>query len=210
MYVLLLSIGYSAFQNSSIVQDIGSLVKAQKDIRVTNVLVKSPVGNAVSSYDEYESRSISSLLTLPAANSTLTYEVEITNFGNVEMVLSQLSGLPSNLKYTLNPNNYKLGELICDDNDDDKCTLAAKKTIDITIGYVDSASFDSSNTTYQIELDFTFTPFNKVAQIGTRPYSSLQAAIDKVPNDGTATTVTLLQNTSEVIIIESTKNVVLN
>lgn len=207
--VLLLSIGYSAFQNTGVVHDASATVQAQKDIRITGVVATNPVNGATSGYEEYENRSISSSLTLPSANSTMTYQVQITNFGNVEMVLSALSGLPSNLKYTLDPNNYKLGDMLCDDNDDDHCTLAAQKTVNITIGY-DTNGYDSSNTTYVIDLEFTFSEFNKVARIGSKPYSSLQAALDKVPTDGTATTVVLLKNTSESVEIDSGQNVILD
>ncbi len=208
-FVIVMTLGYSAFQETGLVTDIGAAVQVQKDIRITGVIVTNPVGGAVSNYEDYNTDSISTSLTLPSSNSKITYAVEVTNFGNVEMALTALSGLPSNLKYTLDNNNYKLNDMICDDNDDDQCTLGAKKTINITSGY-DTGGYSAGNTTYTFGLTFTFEPFDKVAQVGTKYFQTLQAAIDKVPTDGTATTVTLLKNTSEAITISQGKNVVLN
>lgn len=204
-----MSIGFSAFAETGLVKSPSAKVRAQKDIRVTGVTVASPISGATSNYEEYTTNTMSSAINLPSANSKLTYKVEVTNFGNIEMYLKEITGLPSNLKFTLNNNNYKFGQMICDDNDSTKCTLAAKKTIDITISYKDSASYDSSNTTFPFTLDFTFVPFNKVAQIGDKYYQTLQEAINTVPT-GAETTVILLQNTSEVISITSGKNIVLN
>ena len=208
-FVMFMTLGFAALQETGLVTDIGATVRAQNDIRVTGVTVTNPVSGAVSNYEDFTSTSISSTIQLPNRYSKLTYAVEVTNLGNTEMVLKELTGLPSNLKYTLNANNYKLNEMICDDNDPDKCTLGAKKTINITIEYASNA-YDSSNTTFPFELDFVFAPFDKVAQVGNKYFQSLHEAIAVVPTDGTPTTVILLKNTSDSITIAQGKNVVLN
>lgn len=208
-FVIFMTLGFAAFQETGLVTDIGATVRAQADIRITGVTVMNPVSGAISNYENFTSTSVSSTIQLPNRYSKLTYAVEVTNFGNVEMVLKQLTGLPSNLKYTLNANNYKLNEMICDDNDPDDCTLGAKKTINITIEY-ESNAYDSSNTTFPFELDFVFEPFDKVAQVGSKYFQSLHEAIAVVPTDGTPTTVILLKNTSDSITIAQGKNVILN
>ena len=208
-FVIFMTLGFAALQETGLVTDIGATVRAQADIRITGVTVMNPVSGAISNYENFTSTSVSSTIQLPNRYSKLTYAVEVTNFGNVEMVLKQLTGLPSNLKYTLNANNYKLNEMICDDNDPDDCTLGAKKTINITIEY-ESNAYDSSNTTFPFELDFVFEPFDKVAQVGSKYFQSLHEAIAVVPTDGTPTTVILLKNTSDSITIAQGKNVILN
>ena len=204
-----LTIGFSAFQSTGIIKDIGATVRVQKNIRITGVSVMNPVSEGVSNYEDYNVESITSGLSLPNANSKITYKVEITNFGNAEMMLTEISGLPSNLKYTIDEENYRLNELICDDNDDTKCTLGAKKTLYVTVGYKNSASYDSSTTTYPISMVFTFESTDKVAEVNGIYYDTLQEAITKgVPKDNTETTVRLLKNTSEAITVAQKQNII--
>ena len=209
LVVSFMTLGYSAFQQTGLITDTGATIHAEKNIRVTGVLVRNPQNGAISNYEEYDSTSVSTTLQLPNANSTITYQVEVTNFGNVEMAIQAISGLPSNLIYTINQNEYKLNAMVCDDVDNSQCTLGAQKKINIVISY-DTNGYDANNTTYTFPIEFTFAPFNKVAQIGSKYYSSLQAAFDEVPTNGTQTTVTLLQDTSEATSILSTQNVNLN
>ena len=205
--ILGMTIGFSAFSDAGLISNIGATIKSQKDIRITGVVATNPVSGAISNYVEYSADSISSSLQLPNANSKMTYEVDVTNFGNVEMVLKSLYGLPSNLKYTVN--NYTMNSMICDDIDNTKCTLGAKKMISITIGYVNSSSYDSSSTTYPFVLEFEFVPFNRVAQVGSNYFQSLGEAINSVSTSN-PTTVILLQDTSEAVIIPSGKNIILD
>ena len=204
-----LTIGFSAFQSTGIIKDIGATVRVQKNIRITGVSVMNPVSEGVSNYEDYNVESITSGLSLPNANSKITYKVEITNFGNAEMILTEISGLPDNLKYTIAEENYRLNELICDDNDSTKCTLGAKKTLYVTVGYKNSASYDSSTTTYPISMVFTFESTDKVAEVNGIYYDTLQEAITKgVPKDNTETTVRLLKNTSEAITVAQKQNII--
>ena len=208
LVLITLTIGFSAFQKTGIIQDIGSTVRVQKNIRITGVSVMNPVSGGVSNYEDYNVDNITSGLSLPNANSKITYKVEVTNFGNAEMMLTEISGLPSNLKYTIDEENYTLNELICDDNDSTKCTLGAKKTLYITVGYKDSASYDSGTTTYPISMVFTFESNDKVAEVNGIYYDTLQEAITKgVPKNNTETTVRLLKNTSEAITVAQNQNI---
>ena len=209
LVVSFMTLGYSAFHQTGLITDTGATVHAERDIRVTGVTVTNPVSGALSNYEEYEPTSISTALQLPNSDSKMTYEVEITNFGNIEMGLHSISGLPNNLKYSLDPTNYKLDEMICDDLDDTHCTLAAVKKVYITIEY-DTNGYNANNTTYTFQLEFTFTQFDKVAQIGQKYYSSLQDALDKVPKDGTQTTVILLKNRSESVKTYAGQDITLN
>lgn len=49
---------------------------------------------------------------LPNANSSVTYAIDVTNVGNVEMEILDITGLPDNLKYSIS--NYNLKDKLCD------------------------------------------------------------------------------------------------
>ncbi len=151
--VLMLSIGFSALQNTLEINDINATVKPEFDIRITDISIDSSTGNAISSHEEYNVKTITSGINLPNSNSSITYDVEITNIGNVEMGILNITGLPSNLTYTLS--DYNLKDILCDDNNQTMCKLGSVSTIKITIGYAQNG-YNSSNTNYSIALNFSF------------------------------------------------------
>ena len=83
--ILFLTIGFAAFQNSLAINDIGATVRLQEDIRVTSVFALNSTSSASSNYEDYSVHNVYSMVNLPNSDSEITYEVEITNFGNVEM-----------------------------------------------------------------------------------------------------------------------------
>ena len=153
MGILFLTIGFAAFQNTLAINNLGATVRLQEDIRVTAVNSMNSVSDAYSSYEDYNVSAITSDLVLPNSDSKITYKVEVTNFGNTEMGILNITGLPSNLTYTLD--NYTMKDKLCDDNDNTKCTLNSVSTLFITIGYADGG-YDSSSTNYQMNLNFDF------------------------------------------------------
>ena len=176
LVVLSLSIGYSAFNSVLHVSEASAVVRAQADIRVTGINVNSSSNGGLSNSEDYNVKSISTSAYLPNQNSTVTYTVEVTNFGNVRMEILDIFNLPSNLTYSID--NYTLDTLICDDNNTNKCTLGAVKTFTITIGYKDNG-FDSSNTNYDLNIGFDFEEYN---------YYDL--TINSTPNDADITLTT--------------------
>ncbi|MBR2833122.1 MAG: InlB B-repeat-containing protein [Bacilli bacterium] len=203
--ILGLTIGYAAFHASLDINDISALVRVERDMRVTSISANTPTSGAVSHWEDYNVSSISSSVTLPNSDSTITYDVAITNIGNIEGGISQINGLPNNLTYSIS--NYTLNTILCDDNDSTKCKLGSVTTLHITIGYAPGA-YDSSNTEFVLGMDFTFYFLDAVAKIGNTYYDTLQEAVDAVPTDGTATTVILLKDTSELITVSLGQNVV--
>ena len=147
-----LTIGYSAFTNNLNIDTILAYFRAEADIRITNISLDKFENNAISQYEEYGVDGISSEITLPAANSTITYKIDVTNFGGVKMVLSKINGLPDNLMYTID--NYELDHIICDD--DNKCMLGITKPLLLTIKYKD-AGYNVEDTTYNLNLNFDFS-----------------------------------------------------
>ena len=152
--ILFLTIGYSAFNTDLEIGDILSYYKSNSDIKITNISVDSVENNGLSEGELYDNSHINVSVSLPDENSTITYLVDVTNFGGTYMVISKLDGLPSNLTYELN--NYTLNKVICDDNNE--CVLGITKQLLLTIKYT-SSGYDSTNTNYNLNIEFTFKEF---------------------------------------------------
>ena len=206
--IVFLTIGFSDSTIYGNIDNIGAKIKVQRDIRITEVSINHVTNNAVSNWETENVKTISAGISLPNSNSTVTYNVKIMNIGNMEAVIANITGLPSNLTYTLD--NYDLNDVLCDDNDATQCKLGSVSTVAITIKYAPNG-YNSNNTDYNVALDFTFGyTVDSVAKIGDNYYNSLQAAINAVPTDKTETTIILLKNTSETVSMIDGKNIVLN
>ena len=96
-----LSIGFSAFESNVVVGDIAATVRVQENIRITAFNYYSATSSATASSNDYAEELLISDISLPNADSTITYQVTVTNYGNEEMGIYELSGLPSNLTYEL-------------------------------------------------------------------------------------------------------------
>ncbi len=158
---LLISVGYSAFNTKLNVKDIKAVVRVEKDVRVTNVTAQGNNGG-ISNWEDYNVSNISGSVRLPNANSTVTYKVEITNIGNVEVGIFKYIAevLPADLTYaTIFPEKSK----ICDNLSTIKCTMGAKRTIDIVIKYKDG-KYNAATATkdYTFNLGFDFRTYHKI------------------------------------------------
>ena len=206
--VLFLTVGYSDYFTELNIDGIAAIVRIQRDIRISDISVSGSSSDAITHWEDYNISTISGGISLPNADSTVTYNVQVTNVGNMEAAISEISGLPSNLKYTLN--NYNLNDMMCDDNDSTSCKLGSTKTISITIGYAPNG-YNSGSIDYTIALDFEFSYMvDSVAMIGNKFYDTLQLAVNDVPTTGDLTTIKLLNNTSEIITIAQGKNIALD
>ena len=159
--VILLSIGYSAFGTNMNITGTFVDVRVEADIRVTDVSVSDYTNQAVSYYENYNVSNISSTINLPNADSSITYKVKVTNFGNTEMGIRSITGLPSNLDYEIS--GYTLQDRICDANN--QCKLGISKEFYITVKYK-SGGYNSSSTNYALTLNFDFQPFYTVIYEG--------------------------------------------
>ena len=166
LVILALTIGFSAYQ-ANLVIDATAQVRIQKDIRITGVVASNTSYDGISNWEDYNVSNISSSITLPSSNSTVTYRVTIKNIGNIEAGILKITGLPENLKYTLS--NYNLEDPLCDDNDSTKCKLGSTTTLDITVGYKENG-YNSSETTHVFNMDFSFFYFGAIARIGDEFY----------------------------------------
>ena len=205
--IIFFTVGYAALSTDFDISNLSAIVRVSKDIRINAVTLDNVTSSASTNWEEYNVNSILAGINLPNSDSTVTYNVRITNIGNVEATISDITGLPSNLEYTLN--NYTLKDMLCDDIDNTKCTLGSNSTISITIGYKENG-YDSTNTTYSLKVDFAFNYMtDAIAKIGNKYYDSLVSAVAAVPTN-TETTILLLNNTNENVIIPNNKNIILN
>lgn len=124
---------------------------------VRPVITMPTTTSSLSNYAEHENDNISMGIVLPYEDSTITYDVTLTNLGNVEMGIFDITGLPDNLEYSIL--GYDLKDKICDSSN--KCKLGANETISITIKYKEGG-YDYSNITHNVMLDFEFQPFYSV------------------------------------------------
>ena len=157
-----LTIGFSTMYSSLDIGQLTAYFRVNKDIRITNITLDSAKNNAFSNWEEYDSNSISAGFSLPESSSEVTYTVEITNLGNIEMGIFDIKGLPDDLKYSID--NYTLKEMLCDSNNSSQCKLGSRTYINITISY-DNNSYESSNTDFNIKLDFDFKRFYKISYV---------------------------------------------
>ncbi len=148
--------------------EISGLVKVrmQADIRVTGISIESNT-DSVSNWEEYNVKNISSEVELTNKDSSITYKVRITNFGNVDMGIYTIDGLNDKLEYTLRE-DYKLKDKILKGG--------TQKDIYITIKYREG-SYDENNTKYNILLNFDFRPYYTIT------YTNFPSDTNSLPHE---------------------------
>ena len=167
-FVLVLTVGFSAYETTLYVDDLALDVRPHENIRVTNVIVDSKPGSTKTDHD-FNKDNIHGTLNLKEANSTITYKVEITNFGNVEMGIFDIywSEQHPELKDILDiqldqKTEYIMREKICEIKSGvNQCSSGIKKDIYVTIKYKEGA-YNSDSTEFSFILNFDFRPFYKV------------------------------------------------
>lgn len=171
--ILIISIGYSAFNIGLNINDIKSEVRIKKDIRVTAISESQATNDASFNWEDYNVSSISGSVNLPNSNSMVKYKVEVTNIGNVEMGILSIKNekFPENLYYSVE--EYELKDKICNNG---KCKLGVKKDFYITIKYRDGM-YNSDRITYLFTLDFDFREFHKVTYKNISNTTSLPTEI---------------------------------
>lgn len=159
IFVVFLSVGFSAFQEELIMEDISARVNLKTDVRVTGFQVAALNDNAIASNTDYNYDRIYGDIILPEGTSSVIYKMEITNIGNTKVGISSITGLGENLKYTLL--DYNIGEAISEDG---KYTLSVVQTIHIKIEYADNATITSETQNFNLEV--SFKPFYSVTYHG--------------------------------------------
>ena len=160
IFVICISIGFSAFSNQLKIEDIGASVRVKADIRITSVNLSEAYNEAYSTSLNYNKTNINGTAILPNENSYIDYEVKITNLGKVEMGIKEITLNNDNLDYELV--DYNLEEKICVLEEETlNCTLGIEKQIIVRVKWKDG-SYDSSNTENNFVLDFNFQNYQNV------------------------------------------------
>ena len=137
--ILCLSIGYASFSSLLTLDNILAYFRIPNEVRITNLEFDAATNDATDDFADYNYDRLNIGLNLPNQNSTITYNVSITNLGSPVVQLDDITGLPSNITYELVGLN--LDENICVNN---QCNLGITKTFQITFKYTNNG-YDSSN-----------------------------------------------------------------
>jgi len=167
--VVLLSVGYSAFNTKLNITGIVFNVRPTKDIRITglSVVPEGVSSDASITYTDYNVNRLLLGVKLPNKDSSIKYKVEITNLGDIEGGISSIDNLPDDLTYELE--GYELKQKICNKNNE--CSLGIKKEFYITIKYKSSSTVTDKE--YNLNLLFVFKRFYDVSYSGIELLSSV-------------------------------------
>ena len=160
IFVICLSIGFSAFSNQLNVKDISASVRVNADIRITSANLSEAYNEAYSTSLDYNKTNINGTTILPNEDSYIDYVVNIVNLGKVEMGIKEITLNNDNLDYELI--DYNLGDKLCViEEETTKCTLGIEKQIIVRLKWK-NGSYDSTNTENNFVLDFNFQNYQKV------------------------------------------------
>ncbi len=162
LIVVSISVGFSAMNRNLMMRDLGAQIRIIKDIRITNITPNGSTSDGLAISEDYNVNNITPNFSLPNSDSTVTYTVEVTNIGNQNMGIAEITGCPSNLVCEVS--NYQMTEPLCDDNNSSKCSLGAVKTFNITMKYADGA-YDANNTTFDLLLEFDFRGYHTITYV---------------------------------------------
>ena len=145
---LFLSVGYSAL-NEDLSISSEAHFRIEKDIRITDLHLKETTNMGIEEYNsEYNVDSVKIGVGLPNLDSTVTYEVEVTNNGNVEMWIESITDEiknNDNIEYTLDGISTK-----------DLINTNTVKAFDMVFKYKSSVSSLPSNTKLDLKTLFKF------------------------------------------------------
>ena len=147
------TIAYSAI-NGTVKISGNAYARAEADVRITDFRLASS-NNATSSYEEFGKNHIMTDVELVNSSSSISYYVEVSNYGNNSVGIFDITGLPSGVSYTID--DYTLKDKICDDSN--TCSGFLNQTYIITLR-------SSGSYTGSIKLDFDFRPFLNITYEG--------------------------------------------
>lgn len=134
--------------NSTVKITGNAYARVDADVRITGFKVYSVSPDANSGYEEYSKNTISTNVNLPFEDSTVTYVLEVTNYGD-EAGIYSISGLPDYLDYEIK--NYTLGNKLC--SSDDQCSYGIVSYVYLTIKW---KYYVYENVSSNIVLNFDF------------------------------------------------------
>lgn len=91
------------------------------------------INDSTSTYEEYDVNSIIMSVNLNSLESCITYVVDVTNYGNMEMGIFGISGIDEANNITYEISNYNIKDKIC--NEDNVCNNGIYITIKLRVIY---------------------------------------------------------------------------
>ena len=177
---------YSAISSKLMITG-DAVARIRNNVRINKFRIHEVSDGVISSYEEFSKTYTMSNVTLPNSDSYIIYELVVGNYEDVEMQLSNITGLPSNLTYELI--DYSLHDMICDNTN--KCFGGVEKTLYLKIKY---ANYNASGTNYNINLEYEFKEFSNTLMIGTSFRDTIPSTAtdlvftDEKPANGTVLT----------------------
>ena len=155
LFVVFLSVGYSSLNQELNITSEASF-RLEEDIRITDVKLVGSAFNGIENYNSsYSKDRIKTGITLSKESSSITYQVTITNAGNVPMLLNLLDNISYNndgITYEL---NKKLPYFI---------NKGEEKSIEITYKW---NSYNEKNKNLDAVIKFNFIKVESVLAKGT-------------------------------------------
>ena len=148
------TIAYSAI-NGTITIKGDAYARVEADVRITDFYINDTTNSAISMYENYTKNTINSFIKL-TNNSSITYNIEIINYGNIDTGIYSIDGIPEGIYYSIE--NYELKEKMC--NDLQQCNGYAVMNYKLKI-YTNENSYEGT-----INLHFDFREFHKISYVG--------------------------------------------
>ena len=152
-----LTVGYSAL-NEEIKITGEAFIRPIKDVRITDVRLSEKTNEGEFNYNNFNINSINVGASLPNTNSTVTYEVDISNIGNVPVIVKSITpeyGSNSNIEYVID--GIEVGETVINTNanktGDD---MGKPTTIKVTIKYKSGVTTVPTDPSASLKLTFEF------------------------------------------------------
>ena len=154
--IILITIGYSALENTLLVDNIEMTVRPNKNVRVTNISNPTLENNATASSYDYNINNINGQITLPYSNSSVTFNVTVTNIGDVDIGILNTSvtanGTSNVLEAVINQTDYVTGEKLCNTNN--VCNGGISRSFRVTIKYKNNASVINGDINFIADFNF--------------------------------------------------------
>ena len=148
-----LTVGYSAL-NEEIKITGEAFVRPVRDVRITDVRLSETANEGLNSYSNFNINNINVGASLPKINSTVTYEVDISNIGDVPIIVKSITpdyGNNSNIEYVID--KIEVGKTIIGTNANN---MGKPTTIKVTVKYKSGVTTIPTDPNASLKLTFEF------------------------------------------------------
>ena len=147
------TIAYSALSSTMTVTG-KAFARVEADVRITDFRIKEITGNTTINYTNFTKDTISTDIII---EGTITYTVEITNYGTNDVGIESITGLPTDL--VMVTEGYNIQEKLCNENG--KCNSLSIKEFDIKISTGPYTGWAEETFT----LKFNFQPYYQISYV---------------------------------------------